>query len=260
MKELLSLSSFPIKEFKIYAENWKVLWQKKGYLELKDILEFTKFYHQWLTCLQKNYWEGPLQDGNPWITFSGIDFLDSNLTKEDKVFEYGIGGSTIFLAKRVKKVVSVEHDPEWHTAVMKRLEEEKLSNVISHSIKFNCQVQEELVEPKNYNNYHSSHGLDFQEYVNCIDNYPDNYFDLVVIDGRARPSCIKKALPKVKSQKYLLLDNSDRSHYQLAIKDLLGKWNRFTFEGPTPYLQWFTQTSIWQKPSQKMAPERSVAK
>ena len=52
----------------------------------------------------------PLKDGAPYVTFRAMEWLEGYLTPEVSVFEYGSGGSTVYLAKRVKTVVSVEHD------------------------------------------------------------------------------------------------------------------------------------------------------
>jgi hypothetical protein len=51
----------------------------------------------------------PLDDQIPWITFEARHFVERVLTPESIVFEYGSGGSTLF-SKRVKQVISVEHD------------------------------------------------------------------------------------------------------------------------------------------------------
>lgn len=232
---------------KLYTTNWRKLYEGGREFSLWDILYFIKYYFAWRSSLKKPFHEGPVQDGIPWITFPAINFLKKQLSKSDKVFEYGIGGSTIFLAERVDTVISVEHEQEWFQLVLKKLDEKSLGNVTAICIQAEYSVSK-LSEPSDYESCYSSTGLYFQKYVNFINEYPEKYFDLVVIDGRARPSCIIKAQTRVKPGKYLLLDNSDRLHYQLAINSLLKGWKRITFEGPTPYLQWFTQTSVWQKP------------
>jgi hypothetical protein len=89
-------------------------------------------------------------------------------------------------------------------------------------------------------------GYSFRDYVSSIDSFPDQYFDIVAIDGRARPSCILHARLKVKVGGYLLLDNSERSHYQEA-KKLLSGWEKQVFYGAGPYNYYFWETSIWQR-------------
>lgn len=53
----------------------------------------------------------------------------------------------------------------------------------------------------------------FKKYVKSIDEYPDGYFDLILVDGRARPSCILHSIPKLKSGGLLVVDNAERSYY-----------------------------------------------
>ena len=54
----------------------------------------------------------------PWVTYSFIDFIKDRLNKQQRVFEYGSGSSTLFYAKRVAKVVSVEHDENWFNKIV----------------------------------------------------------------------------------------------------------------------------------------------
>jgi len=48
---------------------------------------------------------------------AGVAFLEERLHGGLSVFEYGSGNSTLFLASRVERVVSVEQDPSWHAYV-----------------------------------------------------------------------------------------------------------------------------------------------
>lgn len=246
-----SISLLSKSYLKLYVSNWKNSLRRGRSFHLRDTIDFLKHYKIWCKSLGKSYWEGPIQDGIPWMTFSAIDFLDARLSKNDKVFEYGTGGSTIFFAERVNTVVSIEHDLEWLDLVMQTLNFRNIANVNATCIKGESLTNhtKTKINDSDYQYcYSTKTGLYFNQYVNQINNYPDDYFDWVVIDGRARPSCIKEAISKVKPGKYLLIDNSERAHYQPAINNFLEAWDRTTFEGPTPYLKWFTQTSIWKKP------------
>ncbi|MBL0064306.1 MAG: hypothetical protein IPP38_04630 [Bacteroidetes bacterium] len=61
-----------------------------------------------------------------WLTYPVIDFLKKNLKKDMKVFEYGGGGSTLFFAKRVGELITVEHDEQWFQRLSEILNEKKL--------------------------------------------------------------------------------------------------------------------------------------
>ncbi|HKO93603.1 MAG TPA: hypothetical protein VJU61_20760, partial [Polyangiaceae bacterium] len=56
----------------------------------------------------------PLGDEAPWIPFVARRWLARQLRPHLRVFEWGSGGSTLFLARRVAELVSVEHDAEWY--------------------------------------------------------------------------------------------------------------------------------------------------
>ncbi len=57
----------------------------------------------------------------PWLTYSFIDFITERLSKEFSVFEFGSGNSTLFFAKRVKQVSSVEHNNEWYNKLKSKI-------------------------------------------------------------------------------------------------------------------------------------------
>ncbi|MBI5865098.1 MAG: hypothetical protein HZB38_11445 [Planctomycetes bacterium] len=90
-------------------------------------------------------------------------------------------------------------------------------------------------------------GRTFEAYVRAIDQHPDATFDVILVDGRARPACIQHAIPKLKPSGWLVLDNADREHYQAAIRLLLGRWERRDFAGPIPYTEHFVCTTAWQR-------------
>jgi hypothetical protein len=56
----------------------------------------------------------PVQSGaRPWMHEEEIEILEQLLRPNDRVLEFGCGGSTLWLAHRVKEVHSVEHDQHW---------------------------------------------------------------------------------------------------------------------------------------------------
>jgi hypothetical protein len=61
--------------------------------------------------------QSPLDLALPWFSFGAIDFLADWLRPDMVAYEYGSGGSTLFLAGRVKAVVSIEDDPTWEKMV-----------------------------------------------------------------------------------------------------------------------------------------------
>ena len=184
---------------------------------------------------------------SPWLTFDAIDALDAYLRPGMTVFEYGSGGSTLYWAKKGATVVSVEHDPLWFGVLQGRLASVR-------------GVDYRLVEPEpgklgddpgdpgaytsDDDRYRESN---FRRYVMQIDQFPENTFDLVSIDGRARPSCIVHAAPKVKPGGLLVLDNAERTYYLERARSALVGFEEQICPGCIPATGHLSQTNIYRR-------------
>lgn len=160
----------------------------------------------------------PLDMEIPWMAYDVIDFLDSYLRPDMKVFEYGSGGSTLFFAKRVDKVFSVEDDPEWYELVCSRLKEKGFSNATLTLKPFNFWESKDFEE---------------SEYLHSL---PDTPFDVYVIDGqegadRVRPICFSKVERAVKAGGIIVLDDSWR-YEQLRENNQAKRVQTYTSVGP----------------------------
>ena len=80
--------------------------------------------------------------------------------------------------------------------------------------------------------------LDFANYADAIDKF--ELFDLIIIDGRVRLDCLKKAKSHLKEGGMILLDNSNRKRYQV----LEDEFEVLIFEGLTPASLWKTQSKL----------------
>lgn len=155
------------------------------------------------------------------------------------VFEYGSGGSSLFFASRVNHLYSVEHDAAWFAAVQKKIQEKNIKN-LSYTLMRPEPVSPILNDCGNPDLYRSCmkeyKGFSFETYVKSIDQYPDQFFDMVIVDGRARPSCIQHAVRKIKKNGVLLLDNANRSYYLQSFPDLMdaAQWQKIVFEDHFP--------------------------
>ena len=150
-------------------------------------------------CLAHNVINGktPLDLEIPWFSYAAIDFLESYLLPDMTVFEYGSGGSTLFFARRVQRVFSVEDNPQWFDWVTRRLKEKGCSNAQLCLFPFNFK------EPL---------GFEHSEYLNAM---PDEKFDVIVVDGseewtQVRPICFSKAEEHVKTGGIIVVDDSWR--------------------------------------------------
>ena len=85
----------------------------------------------------------------------------------------------------------------------------------------------------------------FKKYVGKINDFPDDFFDLVAVDGRARNACLGSVLSKVKQNGYVLLDNSERAEYNLSVR-FLDKFENKKFFSPGFYDNGLWEARIWQ--------------
>ena len=210
-----------------------------------------RFFSAWKRTLNDKL--NPINGEYPWITFPAIRFLERTLTKDMRVYEYGIGGSTLFFVKRVGEVISVEHDQEWGHKVTEILHRRNYNNWQIHLIEPIAEAMPLNSDPSDPDAYVSADinfkGWSFKDYASSIDQYPDEYFDLVLIDGRARPSCFKHTIPKVKINGYIMWDNTDRGYYLPTMRSAPEFFEIKEFPGPSPCVTYFSRTSVWRRQS-----------
>jgi hypothetical protein len=239
--------TFPKRIVFFLKETLKALVHYPQYFSFKEtVVNFP----QWWKSL--NPVHNSLIDASPWLSFTVIKFLEVHLKSNMKVFEYGSGGSTLFFAKRTESVVSIEHHKLWFEKVNLYLKELKLKN-----------IDYKLFEPENDPEFHKKNisdpndfisgdaesvGKKYEKYVKSIEQYPDKYFDLVSVDGRARPSCCKHALLKIKKGGYLVFDNVETTYYESSITLLNpNNWEVIRYYGLFPYLNHFSMTLVAKK-------------
>ena len=212
---------------------------KKAYVNnypwLSSIIEFPKY----LSILRKN--KSNLELELPWITFKALRFLENIELNNKNVFEYGSGGSSLYFYNRGANTISVEHDEEWFNLVRSKLHNNSFVELKLVEPEFSSNSNVISVNDKKYEGY------SFENYVDSISIYPNNFFDLIVIDGRARPFCLIKSLSKVKCGGYILFDNSNRSSYKEGL-EIVKDWLVFRSYGPTVNDFSFNETSFYQKP------------
>ncbi len=177
----------------------------------------------------------------PWWTYRAIDVVETWLCSRAipaRVFEFGSGASTAWLARRSGEVHSVEHHAGFAASIESWLQ--PFSNVTLH---VEPPVETENPEIPSAKEDHA--GLDFSAYVATIDTVPGE-FDLVVIDGRAREACLRRAVPRLAPGGLIVFDNSRRRRYRAAIIEQVEKADlrEQVLAGLTPTLPYPEQTSL----------------
>ncbi len=200
-----------------------------------------KYYSDWKQSLKedKNAWDLKI----PWFTYGAIDWLKKNLKTGSRIFEYGTGGSTLFFSLYASELVAVEHNEKWYKQVCDSIianPNVKLLHktpVLAQTGKTNFFPSETFAEYKGYS---------FENYVMTIDSYPDNYFDVISVDGRCRCACLTVAVKKLKNGGILIIDNSERLAYHDAMARIKNS-QRYDFDGFGPGLVTFWRTTIFIK-------------
>jgi SAM-dependent methyltransferase len=205
-----------------------------------------KHLFRWLRSRNPTY---VLDVGIPWLTFDAVDELVKRLRPNPVVFEFGSGGSTLFWLKQGAHCTSVEHDPEWFALVRQRIgNNDRLDYRLIPPDIAPVSAGSDPADPLAYRSADAAFAnRTFKNYVRQIDEFPDQHFDVVLIDGRARPSCLMHSNPKVKPGGLLILDNTERDYYTVKAGAALENFFRSEFfgVGPTTRIMW--RTDIYQR-------------
>jgi hypothetical protein len=169
----------------------------------------------------------------PWWPHSATAWVAANLPPKARVFEFGGGGSTLWLQDQAAVVTTVEHDTQWHA-------------VLAADLPPTATL---LLRPPTRSGTVTSDAMSgyFDDYTGSIDGEPGASLDLVIVDGRARVECARRAMQKVRPGGLLLLDDTGRARYQPAV-EMLAEWERHVFTGLKAGSIPPAQTSVWRRP------------
>lgn len=174
----------------------------------------------------------------PWWTFPAIDYVEQFIASRGgrvRILEYGSGASTIWLAKRCAEVITVEHDPEFFAAMAPLFEGH--GNVRAELVPSEPTTEAAFARSRRDGYEHRS----FDKYVNVIDHH-EGKFDIVIVDGRSRISCMNKAMGRLAQGGIVVFDNSNRREYRKAIVG--SALTERIMRGMAPALPYPSQTSI----------------
>lgn len=156
----------------------------------------------------------------PWYTYPAIEFLEDKIKHDSIVFEFGGGNSTLWWANKAKQVISIESDQGWY---------EQIKQQMPDNVELNLEIEE-------------------KKYADFINQYPDQYFDVIIVDGINRNSCLENSLNKLKNDGLLIFDNTDDHRYDSSLKLLSSQgYKRIDFYGLIPSYTYKNCTSIFFK-------------
>ena len=200
---------------------------------------------------------------------NAIKLIESYLDKDDIVYEYGSGGSTLWFSPLVKKFYSVEHTPEWYEKLLPHLDNNTDFQLnIPHNVKFDDELdnidilsnllgnEKNKYEIRHKNNnivstiglfndlkeedkqifyFGGNSGTDwhcFIDYIKSIDRVEEKV-DKLFIDGRHRVLSCYYALKSLKPNGIIFFDDWNREAYHGILKycDLIETVNEFDETG-----------------------------
>jgi hypothetical protein len=186
---------------------------------------FSKKYLKPKGWFESRYLHQPIDsDMNPlpWFTYSSIHFISQKLSlKPMRVFEFGSGNSTLWFSSRVESIVSIEHETDFYSKILKKLR--PIDNVSYELRKLNDNYNQKILEF-------------------------ENEFDIVIIDGRERVQCTKNCIKALKKNGVIIFDNSDRIQYKEAYNYLTEhRFKKIDFRGvgAIGHSEW--QTTIYYR-------------
>jgi hypothetical protein len=170
----------------------------------------------------------PVDLGLPWWSFSAIEAARDFCGRATRVFEFGTGGSTIFLARLCQHVTSVEDDAGWHQRMCRELDRAVLGNVELRLRPFD---------------FHHPVGFEHSAYLLTL----DRAYDLIVVDGQdwtfdMRPQCFARAEQHIRPGGVIVVDDSWR-YPQLRTTSRAHAVR--TFEGVGPCRVGVTSTDLY---------------
>ena len=187
----------------------------------------------------------------PWYTYPAQAFLAGVAKSDWRVFEYGAGASSTWWARRVSFVAGVDHDPEWVSA------NKDIATVTAHvrapeaaaadiEAYVSMGLEPVLTDEERRKDHLEGRWRDYTGYAGTIARYPRHSFDVVVVDGLARPLCAWMAARWVKPDGLIVFDNSDRETYRPGYELLAREgWKAIPFHGMGPLNPYAWCTSVY---------------
>ncbi len=166
----------------------------------------------------------PLSHPVPWLTFDATRAICAALPLDARVFEFGAGNSTVFWARRTASVFSVEDNAGWMEMLNAKLKALRIANT------------------------HLVHATDKPSYVGTIDAWPDEHFDMVIVDGAFRRECAAAAVRHIKPGGLLVVDNTDWHWFRTEpIEGIPPHWERRAYPGYAPMMGHKSETTVFRR-------------
>lgn len=151
----------------------------------------------------------------PWWTYPAVREVERHLAAlggTARVFEFGSGASTVWLARRSGEVHSVEHHSGFATVMRRVLQDADLTGR-AHLLEVPAETSD---TPTTVSGRRGEDTVDYTRYARSIGDV-GGQFDLVVVDGRARMACLAAAVPHLAPGGIVVVDDSQRPRYRAGL-------------------------------------------
>jgi hypothetical protein len=174
-------------------------------------------------------WQVPDGTGlaKPWWTHPFLAELETWNMRAWEIFEWGSGYSSLWLAGRCRKILTVDDRPELMEAVREQAIGRGLHTLCSWYRAWRPEAPTE------------------SPFVGAIDEIP-RLWDLIAIDGdHGRNECAARVADHLKSGGIVILDNADWVEFA-PTQELFRSWEHHPFQQPDHPDGW--RTDYWVKP------------
>jgi hypothetical protein len=159
----------------------------------------------------------PLELGMPWWSFGAVAAVGRLPKPGMEVFEFGSGGSSIFLAARAGAVTCVEVEGKWASMVQDEAGRRGMRNLSVLHRPFD---------------FHDPAGFDSSDYLAVLGKRD---YDVIVVDGKeesdqVRDVCFWKAEERIKPGGFIVLDDSWR-YPQVKTRNQARGWTDYKGTG-----------------------------
>ena len=152
---------------------------------------FTHWTPRYVVDRTKVFLDQHREPEDPWLTRQAIDIIEPLLRAGDDALEFGSGRSTLWLARHVRHLTSIEHDSHWHATIKEKLLAANIVNV------------ELLLRPKDVAEADGENSA----YVKVLDRIGTASIDFALVDGMYRNFCALGVIPKLRAGALLVVDN-----------------------------------------------------
>lgn len=137
----------------------------------------------------------------PWYTYPAVEYLEQFDFSNKTIFEYGMGNSTLYWSRYVKKVICADNSQDWY---------QQITNQCNHNVTAYFEPNE-------------------QQYPATVMK-AGIMFDIIVIDAIKRDECALFALKQIAEDGIIIIDDTERVNWSEEYKralHILQQDNRF---------------------------------